>query len=152
MKVYITAPLSYRFNPETQEECLKFVNAIDSLLKEFKITTYLTYRDFLQWGKVTYNPTTVFEKLDYELKSADLVLVVHPDEGIGPNIVLGLATGVRKPIIIVMHQNFDINTLPGLMYQGFKKITNCEIIIHDSIEELRKKLRLSIKTFLKLNK
>ena len=152
MKVYITAPLAHRFDESTREETIKLVNSIDSLLKEFKLSTYLTYRDFLQWGRVTYNPSTVYRKLDLELKTSDLILSIHPNEGIGGNIVLGMASALRKYIIIVLDKHFDIESLPGLMYQGFNEITKCEILIYSDMQDLRKKLRKAVKIFLKSRK
>ena len=152
MKVYITAPLAHRFNPEITEEFIKLVNSIDSILKEFKFDTYITYRDFLRWGKITYNPSTVYKKLHLELKTSDIVLAVHPNEGIGSNITLGMASVLKKPLIILLNKEFDISSLPGLMYQGFNEITKCEIIVYDDISDLRKKLRAAIKNFIKSHK
>ncbi len=152
MKVYITAPLAQRFDESTREETVKLVNSIDTLLKEFKISTYLTYRDFLQWGKVTYKPNTVYQKIDLELKTSDLFLAIHPNEGISSNITLGMAAALRKYIIIVLDKNFDIESMPGLIYQGFNEITKCEIIIYNDMQDLRTKLRKAIKIFLKSRK
>lgn len=152
MKVYITAPLAHRFDESTREDMIKLVNSIDSLLKEFKLSTYLTYRDFLRWGNVTYNPSTVYQKLDLELKTSDLILSIHPNEGVGSNIVLGMAAALRKYIIIVLDKHFNTESLPGLMYQGFNKITKCEIIVYNDIQDLGRKLRKSIKAFLKSRK
>ncbi len=152
MKVYITAPLAHRFNPENSEEFIKLVNFVDSTLKELKFDTYMTYRDFLQWGKITYNPKTVYQKLDLELKKSDLVLAVHPNEGIGCNITLGMASILKKPLIILLNKEFDLGSLPGLMYQGFSEITKCEIIVYNDIQDLGRKLRKSIKAFLKSRK
>ena len=152
MKVYITAPLAHRFDTKTKEEFIKLVNSVDSLLKGFKFSTYLTYRDFLQWGKVSYNPNTVFEKLVLELKTSDFVLSIHPNEGIGSNIVLGMAATLKKHIIILLDKNFEIDSLPGLMYQGFNKITKCEILVYDGMSDLKKKLTIAIKNFLKSHK
>ncbi|MBI2547471.1 MAG: hypothetical protein HYW23_03430 [Candidatus Aenigmarchaeota archaeon] len=149
MKVYISAPLAQSFKNENSEELIKLVNSIDLILKEFKIDTYMTYRDLLRWGKVTYNPITVHAKRNKEFQTADILLAVHPDEGIGPNITLGMAEAFKKPVIIVLNKNFDMDSLPGLIYQGFKEVTQCEIITYENIDELRKKLRKSIKTFLK---
>lgn len=149
MKVYITAPLAHRFDESTREETIKLVNSIDSLLKEFKLSTYLTYRDFLRWGNVTFKPSTVYQKVDLELKTADLFLAVNPNEGISSNIILGMAAALRKYIIIVLDKHFDTESLPGLMYQGFNEITKCEIIVYNDMQDLHKKLRKAIKTFLK---
>ncbi len=152
MKVYITAPLAHSFNPEEKEELIKLVNYVDLILKKMNFSTYLTYRDFLQWGKVTYNPTTVFEKLNNELRTADLVLAVHPCRGVGTNITLGMAATLKKPMIIIPHKDFEAKSLPGLMYQGFNKITKCEIIVYDDIQDLGRKLRKAVKAFLKSRK
>lgn len=149
MKVYITAPLAHRFQPETRDEFIKIVNSIDSLLKEFKLSTYLTYRDFLRWGKVTYKPSTVYQKIDLELKTSDLFIAIHPNEGLSANITLGMAAALRKYIIIVLDKHFELDSLPGLMYQGFNEITKCEIIVYNDMQDLHKKLRKAIKTFLK---
>lgn len=152
MKVYITAPLAHNFQPEREEKLIEIVNFVDSILKEFKLQTYLTYRDFLQWGKVTYNPTTVFQKLDLELHEADIIIAVQPHEGVGCNITLGMASVLKKPLIILINKDFDMGSLPGLMYQGFKEMTKCEIIIYDDVQDLRKKLRQTIKNFMRTKK
>ncbi|MBI1978560.1 MAG: hypothetical protein HYS62_00690 [Candidatus Aenigmarchaeota archaeon] len=144
MKVYITAPLTHSHYPEDKEELIKLINYVDSILKKLKFSTYITYRDFLQWGRVTYNPKTVFEKLTNELKTSDLLLAIHPCRGIGTNIVLGMAAILKKPIIIVPHKDFDTNSLSGLMYRGFKETTKCEIILYTDNEDLNKKLRKAI--------
>ena len=149
MKVYITAPLTHSFNPEEKEELIKLVNYVDSILKKLKYSTYLTYRDFLQWGKVMYNPKTVFEKLTSELKTSDLVLAIHPCRGVGPNITLGMAAGLKKPMIIIPHKDFDLDSFPGLTYRGFKDTTKCEIITYKDNEELGKKLRKALLQFKK---
>ena len=145
MKVYITAPLSHRFDTSTREQFVNRVNSIDGILKELKFSTYLTYRDFLRWGKVTFKPDTVFEKFTYELKNSDLILAIHPNEGIGSNIVLGMAAALKKPIIILVDRSFNLDSLPGLIYRGFYKITKCEILVYDDVADLRKKLRKSLK-------
>ena len=152
MKVYISAPLSYQFETGDKENLIKLVDLVDSILKESKLSTYITYRDFLQWGKVTYNPNTVFEKLNLELKTSDLLVVLNPEKGIGPNITLGMATALKKYIIILLDKNFDIESLPGLMYQGLNKITKCKIVTYEDMNDLRKKLKQAIKSFLKEHK
>lgn len=152
MKVFITAPLAHRFDESTREEMINLVNSVDSLLKEFKLSTYLTYRDFLRWGNITYKPSTVYQKLDLELKTTDLVLSINPNEGIGTNIVLGMASALRKYIIILLDRHFNLESLPGLMYRGFNEITKCEIIVYNDIQDLKKKLRKAIRTFLKSRK
>ncbi|MEM5802600.1 MAG: hypothetical protein QXO57_01415 [Candidatus Aenigmatarchaeota archaeon] len=121
MKVYIIVPLAHRFDESTREEFIKLVNLVDSILKEFKFSTYITYRDFLQWGRITYNPNTVFEKLELELKTSDLVVALNPNEGIGSNITLGIAATLKKFIIILLNKEFDISSLPGKMYKGLIK-------------------------------
>lgn len=152
MKVYITAPLAHRFDESTRGEMSNLINSIDSLLKGFKLSTYLTYRDFLRWGEVTYKPSTVYQKIDLELKTSDLFLAVHPNEGISSNITLGMEAALRKYIIIILDRHFDTESLPGLMYEGFNEITKCEILVYSDIEDLRKKLRKAIKDFLKSRK
>ncbi|MBU5536970.1 MAG: hypothetical protein QW818_03670 [Candidatus Aenigmatarchaeota archaeon] len=152
MKVYIIVPLAHRFDESTREEFIKLVNLVDSILKEFKFSTYITYRDFLQWGRITYNPNTVFEKLELELKTSDLVVALNPNEGIGSNITLGIAATLKKFIIILLNKEFDISSLPGKMYQGFNKITKCEILVYSDVDDLKKKLRKTIREFLKSRK
>lgn len=152
MKVYITAPLAHNYTPENREERIKLVNFVDSILKEFKFSTYVTYRDFLQWGKVSYNPTTVFEKIYREVKASDLVVGVYPNEGVGSSILLGMASAFKKHMIIILDKNFDIDSLPGLMYKGFNNVTKCQLVINESTDDLRTKFRKAILIFLKLYK
>ncbi len=147
MKVYIVAALVHRFNEETREEFIKLINFVDEILRELNLSTYMTYRDFLQWGKVTYNPNTVFEKLVHELKTSNLVLAIHPHEGAGSNITLGIAAAFKKPLLIALDKNFDIDSRLGLMYRGFNQITKSEILVYKDLEDLRRKLRKAIKTF-----
>lgn len=149
MKVHITIPLTHLFNETKREDHIKLLNFVDSILKEFKISTYNTYRDFLQWGKIKYNPNTVSEKLVNEIKTSDLVLGVHPYEGSGTNITLGISSALKKPILIVLDKNFDLYSNLGLMYRGLGTITKSEIIVYNDLEDLRKKLRKFVRELTK---
>ena len=64
MKVYITVQFTSHVNKEgiAEEPFVKFINIIDSTVKELKFSTYIPYRDFFKWGKVTFNPDTVYDK------------------------------------------------------------------------------------------
>lgn len=152
MKVYLIAPLADRFEPETRKEFIDLVSYVDALLKEMEFSTYITYRDLLQWGRVKFKPEVVLEKSNHELKEADIVVALHPNEGIGSNIVLGMGASMKKRIIILVDTSFDMESLPGLMYRGLKKITACDIEAYDDVDDLRKKLRKSVRMLMNAGK
>lgn len=154
MKVYITVPFTSHVNKEgiAEEPFVKFIDMIDSTVKKFKFSTYITYRDFFKWGKVIFNPDTVYEKFKMELETSELVIAVNPNEGQSTNLVLGIAAALKKEIIILLDNKFEKNSLIGLMYQGLKNMTNSNVIFYNDINDLKVKLRNSLRGFTRKNK
>lgn len=149
MKVYITAPFTSKINEDgvVEKSFVELVEQVDTTIKNYGLSTYITYRDFLRWGKVVFNPDTIFEKLRRELKSSDLLVAVHPNEGVGTNLVIGVAVSMKKPIIIILNNDFERNTLAGLMYQGLRQMTDLNLIIYSDFDDLKKKLRVALRNF-----
>lgn len=149
MKVYIAVPFTSHVDKEgvAEESFVEFINEIDSTVKELKFSTYIAYRDFFKWGKITFNPDTVFEKFKLELESAKVVLAVNPNEGTSTNLILGISAALKKDIVILLNQQFEKESLVGLMYQGLKNMTNTTVIFYTDMNDLKTKLRRTLKKY-----
>ncbi len=154
MKVYITVPFTSKLDEKgvVQEDFIKFVDRLDSRPTKFDPSTYIPDRDFFKWGKVTFNPDTVYNKFRMELKAADLVVAVNPDEGISTNLVLGIAASLKKEVLIILKKEFENNRMAGLMYRGLRNMTKVRIVFYGDQQELERKLRKEIKDFIKSKK
>ncbi len=147
MKVYITVPFMEHVNKEgmAEESFVKFIDEIDFLVKKFNFSTSLIYRDVFKWGRITFNPDTVYENFMSEIKSADVILAVDPNEGASCNLVLGIAAMLKKDLIILLNE--DTEHIVDVMYRGLKNMTNSTILIYKDREDLRKKLAKTLRKF-----
>ena len=113
-----------------------FLDAIESVLKEFGFETFLPHRDIHKWGSVYIEPNLVTKQSLDALKQSD-ILVTCPEKSAGANIELGWASALGKNIVIFIHEKEH----PSLMQVGLEGITNAKIIRFKDIMDLRQKLR-----------
>lgn len=145
MKAYITAPFTEKsviknkehvYGEIKEQSFMNFLDAIESVVREFGFSTFLPHRDLHQWGKVYIEPEVVMQQVLKEIKECDL-FVTYPEHSKGPNVELGMAIALEKKSIIIQNENEKLS----LVHAGLKTLSPTSIIKFKDIMDMKQKLR-----------
>lgn len=148
MKVYISAPFTEKSAPKNKNQLygeikeqsfINFLDAIESVAKEFGFTTFLPHRDIHKWGKVYIEPEDVMKKTFSSIKECDL-FIVYPEYSKGPNVELGIAAALGKKSLIIQNEN----ERQSLVHAGLNGIAPAKLVLFKDILDMKEKLRAEL--------
>ena len=145
MKAYITAPFteksivkdkSHVYGEVNEQSFKNFLDAIESVIKEFGFSTFLPHRDIHRWGEIYVSPDDAMQMAFDIIKKCDL-FVTCPEYSKGPNVELGMAIALGKKCIIIQSENEKLS----LVHAGLNKLSPTKIILFRDISDMKEKLR-----------
>ena len=145
MKAYIAAPYTQKsvdwgtgaYGVIKDTEYRKFLEMIDTIIKNTGYDTHLPHRDLNNWGEAYIEPEKLVQLCLNEIKSADM-FVAYPENSAGVYIELGWANLLGKKIIIIVKKGVTQSS----MILG---LSNTKIITIENIDEIEEKLKNALK-------
>lgn len=149
IKAFIAAPFTSKMSNKkhglygeiSDANYKKFLEDIESVVKDEGFSTFLPHRDISSWGttpNVDLGECT--KKAFDEIASTD-VLITYPERSRGVHIELGWAIAHKKRIVLLVKDGFDLGTvIPGL-----DSIAEIDIIEFKDFPDLKIKLKNCLK-------
>jgi hypothetical protein len=145
-KAYIAAPFTSKmanrkygsYGEINNDEYKKFLESIESAVREAGFSTILPHRDISSWGKdPNLDLKECTKKYFEEISSSDLFVIYSEPGSRGSHIELGFAIALKKRIILLIKNDHDIGTvIPGLV-----SVANMDIIKFKNLQDLKFKLK-----------
>lgn len=148
-KAFIAAPFTSKMSNKkhglygeiSDSDYKKFLEDIESVVKDEGFSTFLPHRDISCWGtdpNIDLGECT--KKALDEIASSD-IFITYPEKSRGVHIELGWAIAHKKRIVLLIRDGFDLGTvIPGLT-----SVAEIDIIEFKDISDLKTKLKNCLK-------
>jgi len=144
-KAFISAPFTSKmvnkkhglYGEISDSDYKKFLEDIESVVKNEGFSTVLPHRDISFWGAASNLDLGECDKKYFdEIVSSD-IFIAYPEKSRGVHIELGWAIAHKKRIILLVKDGFDLGTvIPGL-----KAVAKIDIISFKNMPDLKIKLK-----------
>jgi len=148
-KAFIAAPFTSKMSNKkhglygeiSDTDYKKFLEDIESVVKDEGFSTFLPHRDISSWGTTpNVNLGECTKKAFDEIAASD-IFITYPEKSRGVHIELGWAIAHKKRIVLLIKDGADLGTvIPGL-----KSIAEIDIISFKDISDLKIKLKNCLK-------